>query len=103
MPGGVNGVSGVSGVAGPGLVGGPGGANPEPHQPPVVWDGGRDPIDQQQSGVGGPNYGPMSQEESKSVSLSRKYGYAIMALSVVVLAVLMVRRGSRKFMIQVSF
>jgi len=32
----------------------------------------------------------MDPEEGASLSLSRKYGYAIMALSVVVLAVLMV-------------
>lgn len=34
----------------------------------------------------------MMEEETAAVSLSRKYGYAIMALSVVVLAVLMVRK-----------
>ena len=39
----------------------------------------------------GRDYSLMSPEETASVSLSRKYGYAIMALSVVVLAVLMVR------------
>lgn len=55
------------------------------------------------SGVGGSPRNPMDfgdpmgrdyvmmEEETAAVSLSRKYGYAIMALSVVVLAVLMVR------------
>ncbi len=68
-----------------------------PQPPPLVevptW---QDPIDQPPLRQPSDGYMVhMNPEETAAVSLSRKYGYAIMALSVVVLAVLMVSPRTR--------
>jgi len=77
----------------PGLTSG--GQNDRPswaqHQPVDLPPPAQQPRDGSgQYPADGVNFQYMDPEEGASLSLSRKYGYAIMALSVVVLAVLMV-------------